>query len=201
MIQYNYLDEHWQSGREGLEYIHAKGLPLFIMEPVRGGLLADSLPESAKALFGSERSYASRAMRWVMNHPEVTIVLSGMNTVEQVLDNVRTADDTPPNVITAEEYEVYSAVRAEIQSRIQVPCTACGYCLPCPKRVLIPDCFYYLNDSYLREDKKQSRINFANFVGDGKITACVKCKKCESHCPQHIAISSELDKVKARFDL
>jgi predicted aldo/keto reductase-like oxidoreductase len=203
MLQYNYLDENWQVGREGLKYAADKGVPVFIMEPVRGGLLADKLPPKAKTAFDNlptKRSYASNAIRWVLDQPEVTMVLSGMSAFEQVTDNLTTASEINAGGLTDNERSAYVAAAAAIREFMDVYCTACGYCLPCPKGVSIPDCFYYYNLSFI-DDMASVKRNFAGFVGNGNISACVGCKACERHCPQSISIAEKIAAARTRFGL
>ncbi|MCR5093602.1 MAG: aldo/keto reductase [Lachnospiraceae bacterium] len=206
-IQFNYMDEHSQAGIEGLTYASSKGLPVIIMEPLRGGRLATGLPEKARKLFEDEmpekRSPASWGLRWIWNHPEVTVVLSGMNDVQQVEDNCATASESTPGCLSTEELAVYDRVLKAIHEKIKVGCTGCGYCQPCPKGVDIPTCFSTYNASYadsyfnaLREyfmctTLRQKRSN---------ASLCVKCGKCEQVCPQHISIREELVRVKKRFE-
>ena len=205
-IQFNYLDEHSQAGLEGLRHAHAKGLPVIIMEPLRGGKLAGGLPAAAmKEVEAAQprRSAAEWGLRWVWNHPEVTVVLSGMNDESQVRENCRIAAEALPGALSGEELALYDKLRAAIQRSVKVGCTGCGYCQPCPKGVAIPTCFAAYNASYsdglisgMREYMMCTTLRKVR----SNAGLCVKCGKCEQHCPQHIAIRDELDKVKKRLE-
>lgn len=149
MIQFNYLDENNQAGKAGLDYAAAKGLPVMIMEPLRGSKLAGGLPKEAMAAFESapeKRSPAEWGLRWVWNHPAVTTVLSGMNSMEMVQENIRIASDAQANSLTESELVIYDRVRQAILGKDTIPCTGCNYCMPCPKGVDIPMCFTCYND-------------------------------------------------------
>ncbi|MDR1774566.1 MAG: aldo/keto reductase [Clostridioides sp.] len=206
MIQFNYLDENNQAGYSGLKYANEKGLPVFIMEPLRGGLLATKLPNDAKKEFknfDTNRSFASWGIRWVLNHKEVTCVLSGMNDMNQLQDNISTASEIEANKITDEEDVVYKNVVSYLNKTIKVPCTACGYCMPCPRGVDIPSCFATYNQTYTDRFRsgffQYMQITGAISTKQSDASRCVKCKKCEAHCPQSIKISEELQNVQKRM--
>lgn len=197
-IQYNYMDEHSQAGREGLKYAHEKGLPVIIMEPLRGGRLVNLLPQSAKKLFekdGEKRTPAELAFRWLYNQPEVTCVLSGMNSMEMVEENVKTADKTLPGSFTKSDEELVEKVKAEIEKTVKVGCTGCSYCMPCPMGVDIPVTFRCYNEIYL-ETKGGARREYLQCTAfrqnQSSASFCIQCGKCEKHCPQHIEIRKEL---------
>ncbi len=196
-IQYNYLDEHTQAGRRGLLAAAEKGIPVIIMEPLRGGKLVN-LPEKAKqALASHTRAYtpAELGLRWLWNQPEVSCVLSGMNSVEMVEENVRVASQAGPGDLTQEDFAVVDQIRQIIREKEKVGCTGCRYCMPCPKGVDIPGNFYYYNLMYM-EKKSSARFEFAQNMGmrkePGFASQCVGCGKCEMHCPQHINIREKL---------
>ena len=196
-IQYNYLDEHTQAGRRGLLAAAEKGIPVIIMEPLRGGKLVN-LPEKAKqALASHTRAYtpAELGLRWLWNQPEVSCVLSGMNSVEMVEENVRVASQAGPGDLTQEDFAVVDQIRQIIREKEKVGCTDCRYCMPCPKGVDIPGNFYYYNLMYM-EKKSSARFEFAQNMGmrkePGFASQCVGCGKCEMHCPQHINIREKL---------
>lgn len=197
-IQYNYLDEHSQAGRAGLEAAAAKGLPVIIMEPLRGGKLVNLLPPEAKRLFAeSPRGWtpAERALRWLWDQPAVTCVLSGMNDLEMIEENCRIADEVQPGALTKEDFALLERVKTAIQQRVKAPCTGCGYCMPCPKGVDIPGAFRCYNEMFT-EHKRTGRREYWQVVGLRKepafATQCVGCGKCESHCPQHLPIRALL---------
>ncbi len=200
-IQYNYLDEVSQAGVGGLKAAAAKGIPVIIMEPLRGGKLVDMLPQKAKDLIAKDekkRTPAELAFRWLWNQPEVTCVLSGMNSVEMVEENCRVAGEVQAGEFTEKDFELIEQIKTAIKEKTKVGCTGCAYCMPCPKGVDIPGTFYYYNEMYT-EGKTSARFNYAQNVGIRKEPAfasqCVQCGKCEQHCPQHIAIREELKKA------
>lgn len=197
-IQYNYMDEHSQAGRRGLYHAHAKGLSVIIMEPLRGGKLVSRLPEEAKNIFASypiQHTPAQWAFRWLWNQPEVTVVLSGMNSDEMVRDNIQTASTVTVGELGAAEEAMLQDVVKAINAKMKVGCTGCGYCMPCPKGVDIPGTFAAYNRRY-------SEGRFWSFVDYLMCTAlrknstaasnCVSCGKCEKHCPQNIKIREQL---------
>ena len=197
-IQYNYLDEHTQAGRRGLQAAAEKGIPVIIMEPLRGGKLVD-LPDKAKELLADEdgKGYtpAELGLRWLWNQPEVTCILSGMNSEGMVNENIRIASEAEPNHLTEEDMAVVERIKQIIREREKVGCTGCRYCMPCPKGVDIPNIFYYYNLRYM-EKNSRARFEFAQNMGMRKEPAfasqCVGCGKCEQHCPQHINIREKL---------
>ena len=197
-IQYNYLDEVTQAGVDGLKAAAAKGIPVVIMEPLRGGKLVNMLPDKAKAAFAeSERSWtpAEWAFRWLYNQSEVTVVLSGMNSLQMVEENCRTADDMKAGSLTDKDFELLEKVKRAIHEKERVGCTGCRYCMPCPKGVDIPGTFACWNTMYT-EGKSSGRFQYAQTVGLTKepafATQCIECGKCEQHCPQSIPIRQKL---------
>ncbi len=200
-IQYNYMDEASQAGRTGLRAAAAKGIPVIVMEPLRGGKLVDLLPEKAKALIAADpkgRSAAELAFRWLWDQPEVTCVLSGMNSLEMVRENCRIASDAEAGAFTEEDQALIGQIRGLINEKIRVPCTGCAYCMPCPQGVDIPGAFRCYNEMFI-ESRASGRSEYLQTVGFRKEAAfpskCVACGKCESHCPQHIAIIGELKRA------
>lgn len=197
-IQYNYLDEHSQAGREGLKRAAEKGVPVIIMEPLRGGKLVN-LPSRAMTLLeesGKGWSAAELGLRWLWDQPEVTCVLSGMNSPKMIVENIRIASKAEPGQFTEDDFALVDQVKRIIREREKVPCTGCRYCMPCPKGVDIPTNFYYYNLMYLEEKKGRARFEFARNMGLQKEPAfasqCIGCGKCEQHCPQHISIREKL---------
>jgi predicted aldo/keto reductase-like oxidoreductase len=206
-IQYNYMDENNQAGKSGLLLAASLGIPVIVMEPLRGGKLVTHLPEQVQKAFEScseKRSPAEWALRWVWNHPQVNVVLSGMSDEAQVADNIRIADDAKANSFSEEELQVFDNVKAVLLEKTKIPCTACGYCMPCPQGVDIPACFSYYNDKYLMEDKsvrfKYMQNMGAMAVKQSNASQCKSCGKCESHCPQKIAISDQLKVVSREME-
>ena len=205
-IQLNYMDERTQAGVEGLEYAASKGLPVVIMEPLRGGRLATGLPKEAVREFeqaSPRRSPAEWGLRWLWNRPEVTVVLSGMNDVSQVEENCRVASDALPGALTEQDMALYGRVKDALARGIKVNCTGCGYCQPCPKGVAIPVCFAAYNHSYT-EGMFTGMKEYMMCTTLRKVRSnaglCVKCGKCEQHCPQHIPIREELARVRKRLE-
>ena len=203
-IQYNYMDENSQAGRKGLQYASAKGLPVIVMEPLRGGKLVDLLPEAARKIIAGDlkkRSAAELAFRWLWDQEEVTSVLSGMNSEEMVTENIRVANDATPGLLTDEDHALISRIKAEINRSIKVNCTGCGYCLPCPKGVDIPGIFRCYNEAYT-DGKSSARKEYIQAIGlrstPSHASLCVECGKCEPHCPQSISIRQEL-KIAAKL--
>ena len=193
-IQYNYMDEHSQAGRRGLYHAHAKGIPVIIMEPLRGGKLVNRLPDTAKKIFEEykiKRTPAQWAFRWLWNQPEVTVVLSGMNSDEMVRDNIQTASTVEVGELGEDEEQMLKQVVAAINAKMKVGCTGCGYCMPCPKGVDIPGTFAAYNRRYA-EGKFWSFVDYVMCTTLRKNSTaasnCVGCGKCEKHCPQHIEI-------------
>ena len=206
MIQYNYMDEHSQAGRRGLQYAHGKGLPVFIMEPLRGGKLVSRLPDDAKRIFANyhiKHTPAQWAFRWLWNQPEVSCVLSGMNSKEVVLDNIQTASTSEVGEMGPSEEEMLKNVANAINARMKVGCTGCGYCIPCPKNVDIPGSFAAYNRRYA-EGRFWSLIDYtictALRQNSTAASNCIGCGKCEQHCPQHIQIVDNLKQVQKEFE-
>ena len=197
-IQYNYLDEDTQAGVDGLKAAADKGIPVVIMEPLRGGKLVNMLPDGAKKAFKeSSRGWtpAEWAFRWLYNQESVTVVLSGMNSVEMVEENCKTASEALPGHLTEEDFKTLDVVKEKIRENEKVGCTGCRYCMPCPKGVDIPGTFRCYNAMYT-ESKREGRFEFAQTVGLTKEPAfasqCIECGKCEKHCPQNIPIRQKL---------
>ncbi|MBP5331498.1 MAG: aldo/keto reductase, partial [Lachnospiraceae bacterium] len=197
-IQYNYLDEVSQAGVRGLKAAYEKGIPVIIMEPLRGGKLVNMLPEGAlKAMKDSGKPWspAEWAFRWLYNQKEVTVVLSGMNSLDMVNENCRIASEATADSFTENEFSTLDKVISEIKAHEKVGCTGCRYCMPCPKGVDIPGIFRCYNAMYT-ENKHEGRFQFAQTVGLTRepafATQCIGCGKCEQHCPQQIPIREKL---------
>lgn len=200
-IQFNYMDEHSQAGLTGLKAAAEMGIPVIIMEPLRGGRLAGGLPKPAAEIFqesGYDRSPAEWGLRWIFDHPEVSVVLSGMNAMEQIEENVRIAEEAQPGCMSQEEQAVISKVREKIAEVTKVPCTGCGYCMPCPAGVDIPVCFRCYNVRFSDGWFNGIREYFmCTTLRNNQTNAskCVGCGRCEKHCPQSIPIRKELKNV------
>ncbi|MDD6101606.1 MAG: aldo/keto reductase [Clostridiales bacterium] len=201
-IQYNYVDENTQAGRKGLERAYEKGIPVIIMEPLRGGKLVSMLPDSAKKIihdYNPSKTPAYWAFGWLYNQPAVTCVLSGMNSVEMIRENCRVADEVFPDSFSGSDMAMIEKVKDEIKKKTKVGCTGCGYCMPCPKGIDIPTAFRCYNNMYT-ENKRSGRWEYVQCIGMNKnyadIRKCVSCGKCIKHCPQSINIPEELKKAQ-----
>jgi uncharacterized protein len=197
-IQYNYLDTQFQAGTEGLRYAASKGLAVVVMEPLRGGCLADP-PPAVRAVFArapARRTPADWALRWVWNHPEVSLALSGMTTMEQLRQNLAVAECAAPEALPAEELALFDAARAAIRGIGWIPCTGCGYCQPCPKKIPIPDYFMMHNTATFGQVER-ARKSYAWRKPEIHADACVQCGQCERQCPQHLPVMALLPKVHA----
>jgi len=207
-IQYNYMDENAQAGKDGLLYAASKGLGIAIMEPLRGGLLAGNMPPKIEKIWRDADiggTPAEWALRWVWNHPEVSVVLSGMNQEDQIDENIRIAETARPNSLTAAETECINKVKTALREKLKIGCTGCGYCMPCPAGVNIPVCFSYYNDKSIYEDKSVG-MHYMGMLGGadgGKpsyASLCKDCGKCEQHCPQNLPIRNHLKEVSKEME-
>ena len=203
-IQYNYLDENSQAGATGLHRAAEKGLPVIIMEPLRGGRLTNMLPASAKKIIAhTSLTPAQFAFRWLWDQKEVTCVLSGMNSLDMVKENLATAQVSHPDSLTPEDRGVYTKVVAAINENMKVGCTGCRYCMPCPKGVDIPGTFAAYNrmasDGYWKALTEYFMITGVrkDYTGPGN---CIGCGKCEQHCPQHLPIRQELKNARKALE-
>ncbi len=207
-IQYNYLNINYQAGRDGLIYANKKGLPVIIMEPLLGGKLASNLPKEVEKKFLSlddDCSPAGHALKWIYNHEEVTVVLSGMNEEYQLIDNVNITDFCEPNMLTKSDLNIYDDIISIFNRLYKVNCTGCNYCMPCPHSVNIPGCFSAYN--YYHVIGKISGL--IHYVHSTKILTddvsylasnCLGCGICEKKCPQNIKISNEMKKVSKTME-
>ncbi len=205
-IQYNYMDENSQAGRRGLHHANEKGLPVIIMEPLRGGKLVNRLPEEALQIFEGysvKHTPAQWAFRWLWNQPEVTCVLSGMNSVDMIEDNVNTAASAKVGEIGTAEEEMLKEVVKAINAKMKVGCTGCGYCMPCPNHVDIPGTFAAYN-RYYTESKTTAWREYIMCTAmrstSSAASNCIGCGKCERHCPQHIPIQQELKNARKKLE-
>ncbi len=200
-IQLNYLDTDYQAGLRGLELAKERNLGIVIMEPVKGGRLA-SIPKSMVDIFKSaneERADVAWAFDYLYNFPEISCVLSGMSTMEQVEQNIEIANSAKANTLTESEKEAYIKAKNTFDELKTVPCTNCKYCLPCPHGVEIPNNFTISNDYKIFGMKEVRTKEYNNLGEKGKASSCVGCRVCESQCPQNIVISEELKIVKEIF--
>ncbi len=198
-IQYNYMDTEFQAGTEGLKYAAGKGLAVVVMESIRGGKLALDLPATQPIWESAPRrgKPADWALQWLWNQPEVTVALSGMTTLEQVQENIASAERSAVGRLGADELALIGRVREAIESVSPIPCTRCEYCLPCPNGVNIPRNFEIYNEFAMYNDPGNSRFTYGRFVPDEEKAAnCVQCEECLSKCPQHIPISTWMPVVE-----
>jgi predicted aldo/keto reductase-like oxidoreductase len=199
-IQYNYMDTEFQAGVKGLRYAASKGLAVIVMEPLRGGALARP-PKAVRAVIDSypvKRSPAEWGLRWVWNQPEVSLLLSGMSSVPQVEECLRVASDAGVDSLQPEELGLIAAARKEFAGRAAIPCTGCGYCLPCPNGVDIPFNFELYNSAEMYDDVKAARFRYLRFMDESeRASLCVGCRSCEEKCPQRIPISEWMPKAAA----
>ncbi|MCD7954669.1 MAG: aldo/keto reductase [Lachnospiraceae bacterium] len=205
-IQYNYLDEFAQAGREGLTYAGEKGIPVIVMEPLRGGRLVNLLPEDARTLIadsGHFQTPAELAFRWLWDQPQVTCVLSGMNSMEMVEENLRIADTARMGEMTDQDRLLIDQVRTEINRKMKVGCTGCGYCMPCPKGVDIPMAFHCLNLRHT-EGGRSGGWEYIQSTAmrrePSSASMCVGCGRCEQHCPQSIPIREMLREAARKLE-
>ena len=201
MVQYNYLDKVSQAGEEGVKAAAAKGVPVMIMEPLRGGKLVGLLPESAKKMISANVrgwSPAEWGFRWLYNQKEITCVLSGMNSLEMVEENCRIASHATAGHFTEDDFAFIDQIIAEIKKTEKIGCTGCKYCMPCPKGIDIPGLFRAWNLMY-SESKFSGRSNYFQTTGLRKEnafgSACIGCGKCEKHCPQNLNIREMIKKA------
>jgi hypothetical protein len=205
-VQYNYMDEHTQAGRAGVEHAHAKGLPVIIMEPLRGGRLVNNLPPKAVRAFEEitpKRSPAEWALRWLWDQEAVSCVLSGMNSMEMLEENIRIAENVRAGEFSREEQRMLDTVKEAINEKVKVGCTGCGYCQPCPFGVDIPGIFRCYNecftDNYFTGFREY--VMCTTFKATPTYASlCKKCGKCEQHCPQNIHIREELDRARKKLE-
>lgn len=203
-IQLNYMDEDYQAGLKGMEYAHNKGLGIIIMEPLRGGMLARTeLPDDIKNIWDSskvKRSPAEWALKYLWNKEEIGVVLSGMSSMEQTIENVKVASESKANSLSKNECNLISQVRDIFKSRMLVNCTKCNYCMPCPKGVNIPENFWAYNHESIFGDFDKAKFWTTCWLADSqKVTNCVECGLCETKCPQNIEIVKHLKIIKDKY--
>lgn len=212
MVQYNYFDENVQASLEGIEYAASKGMGIFVMEPLKGGILAGNMPKEAEEIFKKadpNKSNAQWAIQWVLNNRNVTCVFSGMNSIAQIDENIAIADKTTPLSMTFEEMETVELVKRVMRNSLRINCSTCGYCMPCPQGVNIPECMKIYNEKHLFNHKgfiNTSFVDYYQYVGGvmnrpANAGLCNGCGKCLRKCPQKLDIISELKTVKKEFEV
>ncbi|HEY68072.1 MAG TPA: aldo/keto reductase [Thermoflexia bacterium] len=199
-IQYNYMDIENQAGTKGLKYAASKGLAVVIMEPLLGGRLVNP-PQPIQDLWNTaakKRTPADWALQWLWNQPEVSVVLSGMSTMQQVKENVASADASGIGILTEEELALIARVREKYRELCPIPCTRCGYCMPCPNGVDIPRNLTVYNQAVMYDKLDHSRTEYNKWIPEeARAGACVQCRECEEKCPQDIPISEWMVRVHA----
>ncbi|MBM7558011.1 aldo/keto reductase [Halanaerobacter jeridensis] len=193
-IQYNYIDTEFQAGKKGLKYADENDIPVVVMEPLRGGSLAGDMPEEIEEIIAqseTKRSAADWALQWLWNQPEVAVVLSGMSTLEQVKENVESADNSGVGILSDQEEEIVAEVANKYEELVPVNCTGCGYCVPCPTGVRIPKTFAVYNESKIF-NSQEAEEEYENLAEGQQASACVECGQCEEICPQNIEIIERL---------
>lgn len=207
-IQFNYMDEQFQAGTQGIRYAAERDLGIVVMEPLRGGLLSGDVPAIHQHILDApvRRTPSEWGLRWVWNHPDVTVVLSGMSTMEQVSENLVNADQGLPNSLSLEEVAVVEKMRETFASRVKIPCTGCRYCMPCQNGVNIPECFMYYNQAYTYDAHEKAAGVYlwalnGSFTGGipGYASCCVQCGECEEACPQGLPIREYLQDIVEFF--
>jgi len=209
LIQYNYLDENHQAGTEGLKYAAGKDIGVIVMEPLRGGSLATNIPPEVERIWDGaavKRTPAEWGLRWIWNHPEVTVVLSGMSDISQLDENIRTASEAYPDSLTEDELNTVRRAAKKYKELVTIPCTGCNYCMPCPEGVNIPGCFdlynsneiFGLNDSSARHKYLLYQMGILGERSSASL--CVSCGKCVEKCPQKIDIPEKMKEVETQFE-
>jgi predicted aldo/keto reductase-like oxidoreductase len=207
-IQYNYLDEKNQAGKKGLKYAASKDIGVIVMEPLRGGNIAGKVPPDILKIWNEaeiKRTPAAWGLRWVWNHPEVTMILSGMNEEAHIEENIQTANEAYPNSLAADELARVKRVKKRYRELMKVACTGCNYCMPCPSGVNIPSCFEFYNSAHMFKDMRGAKMMYLIFLGGvmadpAGASLCEKCGECVEKCPQSLPIPEQLETVATQFE-
>lgn len=191
MLQHNYMDSEKEAGLKGIKYAHDRGMAVVAMEPLRGGQLARKPPADVEAVFENSvpgRPAAEWGLRWLLDQPEISLVLSGMSNMSQVKQNIRLAGKAEVGCMTSSEKKAIAEVRTIFESKASIGCTDCRYCLPCPHGVAIPFVFSYYNMMKMYDDLRSARAHYAFLGEEERADKCTGCGKCMEHCPQHLEI-------------
>ncbi len=203
-IQFNFYDQDYQAGKEGLAYAAARNIGVVAMEPLRGGKLVDKIPPEVQSIWNSapaKKSPVEWAMRWVWNFEGVSTVLTGASTLPQLQDHTRIIKDAAVDSLSTAELAVFDKVREQYRKMLRVDCTGCGYCMKCPQGVNIPQCFAMYNDGYLFHSIEQNAFFYNSMVTpEERASKCTDCLECVEKCPQKINIPEELKKVRELFE-
>lgn len=204
-IQFNILDENYQAGLEGLNYAHSKGLGVIAMEPLRGGQLVGKVPKSVESIWDEadeKRSPVDWALSWIWNHPAIQVVLSGMNEMPHIEENIAIASKFHANGLNDKEIGLIDRAKEEYHTLLRIGCTGCRYCLPCPAGIDIPFAFQSYNNYHMFDGKMQSKFMYISAVAKkpAYTRGCIDCGKCEEACPQHIQIRSEFKGVQKNLE-
>jgi uncharacterized protein len=203
-VQYNIVDQNYQAGREGIRYAAANDVGVVVMEPLRGGSLTRNVPEEVQEIWDEstlKRDPAEWALRFVWDLDDVDVVLSGMNTIEELKQNIKTANHGYSNSLNSEDKEIIREVKSVYNQRKQYNCTQCGYCIPCPEGVDIPANLLYLNNAYMFQDNDNAKMNYYMAVKEeNRAFNCTECGECEKICPQMVPIQLAMKEVCKKFD-
>ncbi len=202
LIQHNFMDVDYQAGTKGLQYAAARGMGVVIMEPLRGGRLVDPPQPVQKIWDGADvqRSAAEWSLQWLWNQPEVSLVLSGMSTLQQVKENISSASRSGIGNLTSVEQDLVMQAKATYEGFQLIPCTSCGYCIPCPEGVDIPHILKIYNDGIMYDKLEQAKTDYQMWVpAENKADLCVVCGDCEEKCPQDIPISDWMATIHKEY--
>jgi predicted aldo/keto reductase-like oxidoreductase len=203
-IQYNYVDADQQAGTEGLNYAESKRLAVVVMEPVAGGRLAFTPPKQVQSLWQKtkmKRTPAELALLWVWNHPEVSVALSGMSTMQQVIENVKTANCSVPPTLSQEELRFIDQLARKYKKLGFIGCTSCKYCMPCDEGVSIPEIIAFMNEFFIKQESGKVKIKYHERIRpENQANRCVRCGKCEQICPQQLPIRDILSRAVWVFE-
>ena len=198
-IQYNFFDENYQAGKEGLTYAASKGIGVVVMEPLRGGKLTDRIPAEVQTIWDyaeKKRTPAEWALRWVWNHPEVSTALSGVSVMGQIIENIRVGNEGKPNSLFERELSIIAQVKEVYRKMLKIDCTGCAYCMPCETGVDIPSNFSLYNDMFMFKNPEINVFLYNELISpERRASACIECGKCEEQCPQHLQIQEALKAV------